>query len=352
MKSSLDSYIPDNSLVEDIITRINDRNLSEEKLPKIRKPYQFNASYAKVIQIQAAEQQAKNWAERIEPSKKVKNSALVDLLKALFNSLEVDSQGKVRGLKLVEQLIFLGLATEPASLIKVIIIKILCAAYKEPEISRLKLSLDDLLLFCSGDRKTDYILEKLNTNAEKIKQKFIFSNQIKIQFGISMFGTHKKSKTLSNVSKNNFAGITMADHLTVINDWGKEMDLANENYVDSDEVAHKLVEKGICGNALDAKRMLGPAENKLGKISYQQFQQVFARSMLKGALSSLVGRLSEGPFAKPYFTVSMKLSAYKRKLLIARINPDDGQITKAEGENALRAIEKYKRFVRSISPTK
>ena len=63
--------------------------------------------------------QSKNWTERQEYSKKGKSSALVDLLKALFNSLEVDTTGKVRGLHVVEQLIFLGLATEPAALMKV-----------------------------------------------------------------------------------------------------------------------------------------------------------------------------------------------------------------------------------------
>ena len=209
-----------------------------------------------------------------------------------------------------------------------------------------------MLLFCSGDRRTDYILEKLNIVADKNKQKIEYSPAVKIVMGMSMFSTgHKKSNTVQH-HRQNYFGITMADHLTVINEWWREIDVSNETYADSDEVAHKLVEKGIVGNALDAKRLVGPAENKLGKISYQQFQQVFARSMLKGALSSLVGRLSEGPFAKPYFTVSMKLSAYKRKLLIARIQPDEAQITKAEGENALKAIEKYKRYVRSISPSK
>ena len=69
--------------------------------------------------MQGAELQSKNWTERREKSKKVKSSALIDLLKALFNSLEVDTAGKVRGLHVVEQLIFLGLATEPAAFMKV-----------------------------------------------------------------------------------------------------------------------------------------------------------------------------------------------------------------------------------------
>lgn len=123
MKSSLDSYsYRDSQKVEDLLKKLTLRNSSEDRLPLIQKPFKFNASYAKVIPNQAADIQAKNWATRREPLKKVKSSALVDLLKALFNSLEVDSAGKVRGLKVVEQLIFLGLATEPASLIKVKII--------------------------------------------------------------------------------------------------------------------------------------------------------------------------------------------------------------------------------------
>ena len=120
MKSSLDSYSTNEaSHVEAELARLSVRTSSDDQLPQIRKPFHFAPSYAKVTKIQAAELQAKNWAERREPIKKIKGSALVDLLKALFNSLEVDSTGKVRGLKVVEQLIFLGLATEPASLIKV-----------------------------------------------------------------------------------------------------------------------------------------------------------------------------------------------------------------------------------------
>lgn len=208
-----------------------------------------------------------------------------------------------------------------------------------------------MLLFCSGDRRTDYILDKLNAAADKNKQKLVVSPDVRIQIGSSMFANEpKKSETLQTY-KPNYSGITMADHLIVINEWWREVDVKNETYADAEEVVHKLVEKAIVANALDAKRLIGPVESRIGKASYQQFQQVFARSMLKGALSSLVARLSEGPLAKPYFTVSMKLSAYKRKLLIARIQPDEAQITKAEGENALKAIEKYKRYVRSISPS-
>ena len=211
-----------------------------------------------------------------------------------------------------------------------------------------------MMLFCSGDRKTDNILDKLNYSCEKSRiKRFSPSPGIKL-LKSSIFEPEVQKTQLKSdkTGKKSLITITMADHLTVINDWWKEIDLRNENFVQADEVALLLVEKGIVANTLDAKRMLGPSEHKHGKVSYQQFQQVFSRSMLKGALSSLVGRLSEGPLSKPYFTVSMKLSAYKRKLLIARIRPDEGQITRAEGENALKAIEKYKKYIRSISPNK
>ena len=211
-----------------------------------------------------------------------------------------------------------------------------------------------MMLFCSGDRKTDNILDKLNYSCEKSRiKRFSPSPGIKL-LKSSIFEPEVQKTQLKSdkTGKKSLITITMADHPTVINDWWKEIDLRNENFVQADEVALLLVEKGIVANTLDAKRMLGPSEHKHGKVSYQQFQQVFSRSMLKGALSSLVGRLSEGPLSKPYFTVSMKLSAYKRKLLIARIRPDEGQITRAEGENALKAIEKYKKYIRSISPNK
>jgi hypothetical protein len=52
MKSSLDRYATQSpEVIEDMITKLNIRNSSAEKLPLIRKPFQFNASYAKVILI-------------------------------------------------------------------------------------------------------------------------------------------------------------------------------------------------------------------------------------------------------------------------------------------------------------
>ena len=119
MKSSLGNYSQDSEQVEKILFEVSQRTSSAEKLPYIKKPYQFNPSFKTVNSTQGAELQSKNWTEKREPSKKVKNSSLIDLLRALFNSLEVDSANKVRGLKVVEQLIFLGLATEPAALMKV-----------------------------------------------------------------------------------------------------------------------------------------------------------------------------------------------------------------------------------------
>jgi hypothetical protein len=51
MKSSLESYPKDPALVDELIAKINLKNSSEEKLPSIRKPFKFNASYAKVLKI-------------------------------------------------------------------------------------------------------------------------------------------------------------------------------------------------------------------------------------------------------------------------------------------------------------
>lgn len=219
-----------------------------------------------------------------------------------------------------------------------------------------------MMLFCSGDRRTDYILEKLNYYAENIRSTSpIVRSKLIIQHAPSIFSRPasieppRRNNALSYTLKpqpNKKKPLTMADHLNIINNWWKEIDEKNEGFIDGEEIAIKLIDKRIVANSLEAKKLIGPGESRTGKVNYQQFQQVFARSMLKGSLLSLADRLSEGPLAKPFFTAAMKLSAYKRKLLIARIKPNETNITQEEGENALKAIEKYKRYVRSISPTK
>ncbi|CAG9321274.1 unnamed protein product [Blepharisma stoltei] len=346
-------YTLDDETVQEIVSKFTNRNPSVDKLPALRKPFKIDSSL-----IQAAEYEAKVWLERRIPAQQVKHQTLEDLLRALFSALSVDENGKVNGLRIVEQLISLGLASEPASLIK-----ILCAAFKEPNINKLTLSLHDMMLFCSGDRRTDYILEKLNFYAENYRSPspILHSNLI-LPNAPSIFARpismeppkrkHAISHTARTQSVTKKKNLTMADHLNIVNEWWKEIDNKNEGFVDSEEVAIKLIEKRIVANSLEAKKLVGPGESKTGKANYQQFQQIFARSMLKGSLLSLADRLSEGPLAKPFFTAAMKLSAYKRKLLIARIKPNEANITQEEGENALKAIEKYKRYVRSISPTK
>jgi hypothetical protein len=51
-------------------------------------------------------------------------------------------------------------------------VNVLCSAFKQSNIQTLALSQDDLLLFCSGDRRTDAILERLNELALEGKEEY------------------------------------------------------------------------------------------------------------------------------------------------------------------------------------
>ena len=135
--------------------------------------------------------------------------------------------------------------------------------------------------------------------------------------------------------------VTMTQHLAVVRGWWEGLTQTGE--ASTEAVSAKLLDLGVIHNGAEGLKLLGRSD----EVTFRQFQQVFTRSVLKGALLSLAQRLSSKAFAMPFLSHSMKLSAYKRRLLISRFEPS--VISKAEGETALQAIEKYKRIVMALA---
>jgi len=217
-------------------------------------------------------------------------------------------------------------------------------AFKQKNIDKLRLSAEELDNFCSGDRKVNFTLKLLNKYANKKQDKHILPQNIQLDSS-SIFSKASLDHNSSIVSlKNN--QVTMSDHLKLVSAWWKEIDSLSSGQVNSLLVAQKLLELGFVDNLHEGKKLLGGTE----MVNYYQFQQAFARSMIKGAIRNLSNKLSSGDFANSYLTPSMKLSAYKRKLMITSIKPKAD--LNSTVPNPVRGIEMYNRYVRSISPKK
>jgi hypothetical protein len=285
-----------------------------------------------------------------------------DLVEALFNTLDEDNSGYIRAVDFVEQIIGLGLANDPAIIINVRSIQIICTTFKQKDLLKLNLTLDQLTAFFLGDRRSDHILKRLDKLAEEEISRKNLSEKSSIIFkpGSSVLvESAKRSMSMSPKLYLDFNRHTLnltnkprsnssTDHGELLKKWWKELDPLGRGFADVSEVANKLVEKQLVGNSFEGRKILGIIDNKGGIVTTLQFNQVFARSMIKGALINLSKRLSTGSFSNPYFTPLMKMSLYKRKLIISKYKLGSEDISKSEGESATRAIESFQNYIKTM----
>ena len=285
-----------------------------------------------------------------------------DLVEALFHTLDEDNSGYIRAVDFVEQIIGLGLANDPAIIVNVRSMQIICATFKQKDFLKLNLTLDQLTAFFLGDRRSDHILKRLDKLAEEEISRKNLSEKSSIIFkpgssvlvesakrSMSMspklyLDFNRHTLNLSNKPRSN----SSTDHAELLKKWWKELDPLGRGFADVSEVANKLVEKQLVGNSFEGRKILGIIDNKGAIVTTLQFNQVFARSMIKGALINLSKRLSTGSFSNPYFTPLMKMSLYKRKLIISKYKLGSEDISRSEGESATRAIESFQNYIKSI----
>lgn len=285
-----------------------------------------------------------------------------DLVEAIFHTLDEDNSGYIRAVDLVEQIIGLGLANDPAMIINVTYIQILCTVFKQKDFLKLNLTLDQLLAFVFGDRRSDYILRRLDKLAEEEISRNKLSEKSSIIFKPAssvLVESAKRSMSMSPKLYLDFNRHTLnltnkprsnscTNHIELLKKWWKELDPLGRGFADVTEVANKLVEKQLVGNIFEGRKILGILDNKVVIVTTLQFNQVFARSMIKGALINLSKRLATGSFSNPYFTPLMRMSLYKRKLIISKYKLGSEDISRTEGESATRAIESFQNYIKSM----
>ena len=81
-------------------------------LPPVTKSFRLAA-----LNLREANRKSRSWLERRSQQQASRACPLSRLVQGLFASVQTD--GKVSGLQIVEQLIYLGLASDPATLISV-----------------------------------------------------------------------------------------------------------------------------------------------------------------------------------------------------------------------------------------
>ena len=272
--------------------------------------------------IRTAEIEQHIWMKRRKKEIREEDQ-VTDCISALFELIDTKRVESIEGSDFVSQLLSLGLTNDPIT-----IVKLLEMSFKE-DIATLQLTKNDLLKFCKGNRRTDAILTILT----KLIQK---SSQVPgepIEAKDSPPGSNSPKRTVM------ISYPTLNEYMSLVRHLWNEFDRDIRDYARRDHVEAKICALHIAPDILEAKRMLGPPSEH---VSFDAFQSLFARSILKGALIALDQKLLRINPGNGNFSTALKISTYKRRLLLAGLNSHRrSQHSQQQGATALRALELF-----------
>lgn len=251
-----------------------------------------------------------------------------------FNELDTDKCGKLKGEKLLESLVYLGIASDPSA-----IRRTLCLIYKCKNLKNLKINSKHFIGLFKNDWKTDKLLKCLNEKCQKVKV-----GQKSKLFGESASGFNRTntSQFRGNINgKEQEQMVTINEHIELIGNWWKFLDKNSTNQVKSIEVIQLFISESLAADKNEAKTLINPQGAVKPSMVFDDFQQVFAKSMLKGALLNLSKRMAVGEYSNKELSPGFRLQSYQRALILSGVNCPNSEITEEEGSKTISAIEKY-----------
>lgn len=265
-----------------------------------------------------------------------KSLGFFNFILEFFNELDTQKSGTLNGEKLVESLVYLGLASDPS-----IIRRTLCLIYKCKDLVKLKIRVKDFTELFKNDPKTDKILEKLDELCRNSKAKEEYCIKVGECKGNAGNDKDLRASNGFKVEKKRMESITINEHLDIIGKWWKSIDKSGMRQVEIEDVVDFFTDMSIAKDKNDAKSLIISQIGAKRELNSDDFQQIFAKSMLKAAFLNLSKRLSDQNFAVQDISPGFKLQTYKKSLLMSGIKCKTSEISEEEGQKALRAIEKY-----------
>lgn len=276
----------------------------------------------------------------------------------LFKDLCEERGKKIKGEKLLESLVYLGIAADP-----LVIRKTLCLIFKCNSLGELVLDSSDFLEIFKSDPRTDKILKRLDEVSLTIKtaktQKFQRTRDkvIYIDTASSLFTNKTSTKTsprqnpatliINPESKpDRNCTIAISDHFDLIKKWWSEFKSDIKDQAPIDQVCTLLVSNFIASDKKDAKQLIVSYTENKQNISFNEFQQIFAKSMLKAAFINLFKRLTDKNFVDSDVPSRLNLLKYKRNLFMSASKYPCLDISEEEGNIVMSAIEKYEKTMK------
>lgn len=103
----------------------------------------------------------------------------------------------------------------------------------------------------------------------------------------------------------------------------------------------KLIELGFVDDQESGLKLIKHYIDIETHMNFDQFQIIFAKSMLKGSFMNLSKRIFTRKFSSEQEMDSPSLTNYKRSLMMSGIQCPNSEISVEEGMQALEALEKY-----------
>lgn len=272
-----------------------EKKQAQEMLPTKARVLSFEVAQKRVVQGNCKGWLRKRLGQRNE------DSEIMNFASALFDSLDSEKTAELSGETVLRSFLSLGATTDSAFLEKTLLL--IC---KKKSLSRARIDLKTFKGLFKSDFTAERILKSLNENELK----------------------GRKGSTVS-----------MSEHQALIESWWKLIGNHRENF---DQVALLLSKLKIVRNYDEGTHFLYLIAGHRREISQEMFREIFAKSVLQGALIHLAKRL----FASSNVSSSLRVSAYKRALILSGVGCPYSDISAEEGERTLNTLGMYNHIVR------
>lgn len=277
-------------------------------------------------------------------------SLLINFANEFFKQLDVGGAGVVNGKHLVENLLSLGIATDSYVLRETLSLIFNCEDVYDANISA-----QDFIALFRRDVVADKILKVLNESALNERKKNKVLNQrvknwkgtesesplsfFKLKLTMSLAGheQHELIKKSQDI-------ITINEHLYIIEKLWKKFFKDGDDGISLLTACEAFKHFKIFQDNFECKKFIISSLGQANFLTYHDFEQLFAKSMIKGSFLNLSKRLGKGNFAAKEMSPGFRLGAYQRALLMSGIRCPNSNIPVEEGEKIVTALEKFKNF--------
>lgn len=275
---------------------------------------------------------------------------LIDFAHEIFKELDGECLGVANGKRLVENLLSLGIASDSYVLRETMSLIFNCN-----DVYKADISVQDFLALFRRDIVNDKILKNLNEWAldERKKNSVIVERakkwmgpdsesplsffKFKTPLSLAGHNQHISPKKLQDI-------ITINEHLNIIDKLWKKYFRGGDDGISLLTACEALKYFKIFQDNYECKKFIISTLGQANFLTNRDFQQLFAKSMIKGAFQNLSKRLYEGNYASKEMSPGFKISAYQRSLLLSGVRCPNSSIAIEEGEKTVKALEKFKNY--------